>query len=94
MTEVFKAKYLPEIPNSGYGEYKYPSGNIYKGTWKNGKQDGLGEYRWADGSVNTGDVYFGILQLIIIIIGSWKEGKYDGEGEYRGADGSFYKGLL
>ena len=45
MTEVFKAKYLPEIPNSGYGEYKYQSGNICKGIWKNGKQDGEGECR-------------------------------------------------
>ena len=32
--------YLPVKPDSGYGEYKYGSGTVYKGLWRNGKRDG------------------------------------------------------
>ena len=56
MIKVFEAKYLPEKPNSGYGEYEDGDDGVYKGLWKEGKSDGYGELRSVDG-----DVYFGIL---------------------------------
>jgi len=39
LIKVFEAKYLPEKPNSGYGEYEDGDG-VYKGLWKKGSKDG------------------------------------------------------
>jgi len=39
----------------GYGEYKWASGNIYKGMYKNDKRHGYGEMYWIDGSFYKGE---------------------------------------
>ena len=34
----------------GWGEYKYPSGDVYSGHWVRGIRSGHGAYRWSGGS--------------------------------------------
>ena len=46
-------------------------------TGLNGKKDGVGYYKWLDGSSYEGE---------------WKENKLDGNGIYKFKDGSIYKG--
>ena len=38
----------------GYGIYTYPSGNIYKGEWKNNKRHGIGVCHFKDRSTREG----------------------------------------
>lgn len=38
----------------GKGKEKYSNGDEYEGDYVNGKPDGVGEYRWNDGSVYKG----------------------------------------
>lgn len=33
----------------------FPDGNIYKGTWKNNKMHGKGEFEWQDGRHYEGE---------------------------------------
>ena len=44
----------------GYGVFSWPDGRIYEGTWKHGKQNGVGKYINAAGLVRFGE---------------WKDGK-------------------
>ena len=53
LIKVFEAKYLPEIPNSGYGEYEADDG-VYKGLWNEGEGDGYREVWYADGTEYKG----------------------------------------
>ena len=43
-----------EIPKKGYRAYKYSKREFYRGFWKDGKKDGLGFYKWANGDVYKG----------------------------------------
>ena len=36
----------------GRGVYRYASGDVYEGDWKDGKMHGRGVYRYADGSID------------------------------------------
>jgi 1-phosphatidylinositol-4-phosphate 5-kinase len=39
----------------GLGEYRWASGNLYKGEYKFDKRDGYGQMKWADGSSFEGN---------------------------------------
>ena len=62
----------------GVGTYQFPSGSVYKGSFKNGQFHGYGLCNYADG-----DIYEGW----------WEERLPDGKGELMKADGSTIKGL-
>lgn len=38
----------------GYGEYKWISGNIYKGEYQYDRRHGFGIMKWTDGTVYEG----------------------------------------
>ena len=44
----------------GYGEYKWATGNYYKGMYRYDKRHGFGEMLWNDGSLYKGDWVDGI----------------------------------
>ena len=60
------------------GTYIWPSGNQYKGDWKNNRQHGFGVALYP-----RGDKY----------VGYWKNGKMDGEGIFTLKDGSVLEGV-
>uniref|UniRef100_A0A3Q3BBA9 Alsin Rho guanine nucleotide exchange factor ALS2 b n=1 Tax=Kryptolebias marmoratus TaxID=37003 RepID=A0A3Q3BBA9_KRYMA len=66
----------------GSGELKWPDGRIYTGSFKNGLEDGFGEFVAPNKTLNKKDLYQGY----------WKEGKMHGLGSYRYASGEVYDG--
>lgn len=63
---------------TGYGEMKFPNGDIYQGEWSENTMQGTGSYTYRNG-----DIYSG----------SWALGKKSGEGTYfYKADSSVIKG--
>lgn len=40
---------------NGYGEFKWASGTVYKGNYKDDERDGHGEMSWVDGSKYIGE---------------------------------------
>ncbi|XP_036068436.1 alsin isoform X4 [Oryzias melastigma] len=66
----------------GSGVLKWPDGRIYTGTFKNGLEDGFGEFSAPNKSLNKSDCYQG----------HWKDGKMHGPGTYRYASGEVYDG--
>lgn len=75
--EEYTGEYNVEGKYHGKGVFKFASGDVYDGEWKDGQMDGQGMYKYSDG-----DVYEG----------NYKNGQYDGYGEYRYASGAVYKG--
>ncbi|XP_077573347.1 alsin isoform X2 [Stigmatopora nigra] len=72
----------------GSGAITWPDGRIYKGSFKNGLEDGFGEFVAPNKSLNKNDHYEGY----------WKDAKMHGLGTYRYAntevyDGSYQDGL-
>lgn len=63
---------------NGKGEMNFPTGDVYKGTFRKGIMHGKGEMTWKNG-----DRYKG----------SWKDGKMDGRGEMKWANGDRYNGM-
>lgn len=39
-----------------YGEMTYPTGDVWKGEYKNGQPEGQGEWRFPDGRIFTGEI--------------------------------------
>ena len=50
---------------AGHGVHLSYEGEVYRGTWKDGKQHGRGVFVWEDGRIYTGD---------------FKDGRRDGNG--------------
>lgn len=63
----------------GYGEFRWKSGNIYKGNYKNDLRNGYGEMSWTDGSVYKGN---------------WVNGIQHGFGCMRFLDGTSNEGIF
>ena len=63
---------------NGTGTYKFKNGNVYEGTWKDGKANGEGTYKWPDGDEYTGE---------------FKDGNFNGQGTYKHTDGSVFGSL-
>ncbi len=62
---------------SGLGTYQYKSGDIYRGTWKNGLKHGPGTMRYKNGDVFKG-----------VFLNDHKHGR----GQYTYANGSVFEG--
>jgi len=45
---------------NGYGEFRWSSGNVYKGNYKDDQRNGFGEMIWADGTRYIGEWKKGI----------------------------------
>ncbi|XP_058469615.1 alsin isoform X2 [Solea solea] len=67
---------------NGRGVLKWPDGRIYTGEFKNGLEDGFGEFLAPNKTLNKNDQYQG----------QWKDGKMHGLGKYRYASGEVYDG--
>ena len=63
--------------NDSYGIYKNDNQENYKGDWKGGRPNGIGEFTDKEGGVYRGQ---------------WKMGEMTGLGEYHYANGNSYKG--
>ncbi|MGH0148208.1 UNVERIFIED_CONTAM: hypothetical protein FKN15_043123 [Acipenser sinensis] len=64
------------------GVLKWQDGRMYTGTFKNGLEDGFGEYIVPNKALDKEDHYQG----------HWKEGKMHGYGTYKYATGEVYEG--
>ncbi|XP_028277552.1 alsin isoform X2 [Parambassis ranga] len=78
---TYEGRWLTGKPN-GRGVLKWPDGRIYTGTFKNGLEDGFGEFVAPSKTPNKNDCYHG----------HWKDGKMHGLGTYRYASGEVYDG--
>nr|XP_033471621.1 alsin isoform X4 [Epinephelus lanceolatus] len=78
---TYEGRWLAGKPN-GRGVLKWPDGRIYTGTFKNGLEDGFGEFVAPNKTLNKNDHYQG----------QWKDGKMHGLGTYRYASGEVYDG--
>ncbi|XP_030006777.1 alsin isoform X3 [Sphaeramia orbicularis] len=78
---TYEGRWLNGKPN-GRGVLKWPDGRIYTGLFKNGLEDGFGEFLSPNKTLNKNDHYQGY----------WKEGKMNGLGTYRYASGEVYDG--
>ncbi|XP_041935817.1 alsin isoform X4 [Alosa sapidissima] len=80
---TYEGRWVAGKPH-GRGMVKWPDGRVYTGTFKNGLEDGFGEYIAPTKSPNKSDHYQG----------NWKEGKMHGFGTYRYATGEVYEGCF
>uniref|UniRef100_A0A8C9Z812 Alsin Rho guanine nucleotide exchange factor ALS2 n=1 Tax=Sander lucioperca TaxID=283035 RepID=A0A8C9Z812_SANLU len=80
---TYEGRWLAGKPN-GRGVLKWPDGRIYTGTFKNGLEDGFGEFVAPNKTLNKADHYQG----------HWKDGKMHGVGTYRYASGEVYDGFF
>ncbi|XP_045063859.1 alsin isoform X1 [Coregonus clupeaformis] len=78
---TYEGRWLAGKPN-GRGIVKWPDGRIYTGTFKNGLEDGFGDYVIPSKTLNKNDHYQG----------HWKEGKMHGIGTFKYATGELYEG--
>ena len=62
---------------SGFGEYTFHDGGLYKGQWAHNRQNGKGRARYLAGSTYEGE---------------WRDGKWNGRGLYKDKNGVVYKG--
>lgn len=70
----------PDNPSLRHGEGSlfYNSGNVYKGQWKNGAPDGVGEKQYSNGDS---------------FVGLWSQGKRQGRGSYLYNEGHIFEGI-
>uniref|UniRef100_A0A8B9M0G4 Alsin Rho guanine nucleotide exchange factor ALS2 b n=1 Tax=Astyanax mexicanus TaxID=7994 RepID=A0A8B9M0G4_ASTMX len=78
---MYEGRWLAGKPN-GRGVLKWPDGRMYTGTFKNGLEDGYGDYIVPNKNLNKSDHYQG----------HWKDGKMHGFGNFRYATGELYEG--
>ncbi|KAL7865516.1 hypothetical protein SRHO_G00107630 [Serrasalmus rhombeus] len=78
---TYSGRWLSGKPH-GKGMLKWPDGRVYCGTFKNGLEDGFGDYMMPNKTFNKYDRYKG----------HWKEGKMHGFGTYWCATGEVYEG--
>ena len=87
---------------NGKGIYKYPSGNLYDGEFRNSKMNGKGKYNWSNGTVYNGefkdDKLDGKGKLTMQngdkYDGEFVDGKKNGKGIYTFANGDYYDGTF
>ncbi|XP_077175277.1 alsin isoform X2 [Paroedura picta] len=78
---TYDGRWLSGKPH-GRGVLKWPDGRMYSGMFRNGLEDGHGEYKVPNKMLNKSDHY----------VGYWKEGKMCGQGVYSYATGEVYEG--
>ena len=81
--KIAKEDYIGSYDHEGYksdnGEYFYPDGAIYKGSWLKDKKHGSGKWIFADGAVYEGE--FSVDEM-------------SGFGRFEYADGGIYEGNM
>ncbi|XP_069851935.1 alsin isoform X3 [Dipodomys merriami] len=80
---TYNGRWLSGKPH-GRGVLKWPDGKMYTGMFRNGLEDGYGEYRIPNKVLNKEDHY----------VGHWKEGKMCGQGVYSYASGEVFEGCF
>ncbi|XP_045150557.1 alsin isoform X2 [Echinops telfairi] len=80
---TYDGRWLSGKPH-GRGVLKWPDGKMYSGMFRNGLEDGYGEYRIPNKALNKEDQY----------VGHWKEGKMCGQGIYSYASGEVFEGCF
>ncbi|XP_069471605.1 alsin isoform X2 [Ambystoma mexicanum] len=80
---IYEGRWLSGKPH-GKGILKWPDGRMYTGMFRNGLEDGFGEYRMPNKILDKTDHY----------VGNWKEGKMCGHGVYSYATGEVYEGCF
>ncbi|XP_050015204.1 alsin isoform X3 [Alexandromys fortis] len=80
---TYDGRWLSGKPH-GRGVLKWPDGKVYSGMFRNGLEDGYGEYRIPNKALNKEDHY----------VGHWKEGKMCGQGVYSYASGEVFEGCF
>uniref|UniRef100_H0X3E6 Alsin n=1 Tax=Otolemur garnettii TaxID=30611 RepID=H0X3E6_OTOGA len=82
---TYDGRWLSGKPH-GRGVLKWPDGKMYSGMFRNGLEDGYGEYRIPNKAMNKEDHYVGL----------WKEGKMCGQGVYSHsyASGEVFEGCF
>ncbi|XP_073927525.1 alsin isoform X3 [Castor canadensis] len=80
---TYNGRWLSGKPH-GRGVLKWPDGKMYSGMFRNGLEDGYGEYRIPNKALNKEDHY----------AGHWKEGKMCGQGVYSYASGEVFEGCF
>uniref|UniRef100_A0A671KAI9 Alsin-like n=1 Tax=Sinocyclocheilus anshuiensis TaxID=1608454 RepID=A0A671KAI9_9TELE len=78
---TYEGRWVSGKPH-GRGVVKWPDGRMYTGTFKNGLEDGFGDYVVPNKNLNSCDNYQG----------QWKDGKIHGFGTFRYASGEIYEG--
>lgn len=97
--EAYTGEYANGL-RSGSGTYRYPTGSVYEGEWKDDKKEGRGTSSVADGNVYVGEYKNGVREGHgtyyyedgHVYIGEWKEDKREGHGTLTYADGAVYIG--
>uniref|UniRef100_G1R5P4 Alsin Rho guanine nucleotide exchange factor ALS2 n=1 Tax=Nomascus leucogenys TaxID=61853 RepID=G1R5P4_NOMLE len=79
---TYDGRWLSGKPHEGF--LKWPDGKMYSGMFRNGLEDGYGEYRIPNKAMNKEDHY----------VGHWKEGKMCGQGVYSYASGEVFEGCF
>uniref|UniRef100_A0A8C5P1U9 Alsin Rho guanine nucleotide exchange factor n=1 Tax=Jaculus jaculus TaxID=51337 RepID=A0A8C5P1U9_JACJA len=80
---TYDGRWLSGKPH-GRGVLKWPDGKMYSGMFRNGLEDGYGEYKIPNKALNKEDHY----------VGHWKEGKMCGQGVYSYASGEVFEGCF
>ncbi|KAM8933574.1 alsin isoform 2-T2 [Pelodytes ibericus] len=80
---TYDGRWLTGKPH-GKGVLSWPDGRIYSGNFRNGLEDGYGEYRIPNKLLKKKDRY----------LGHWKDGKMCGQGIYWYASGEVYEGCF
>ncbi|XP_066518797.1 alsin isoform X2 [Hoplias malabaricus] len=78
---TYEGRWVAGKPH-GRGVLKWPDGRMYTGAFKNGLEDGYGDYIVPNKNLNKSDHYQGY----------WKDGKMHGFGTFRYATGEVYEG--
>ena len=85
----------------GKGTFKSPSGDSYKGEWKDDKIGGKGTYYYQNGNVYSGEWrdgtrYCGVMSYAYangdVYDGEWENDLKDGKGTMKFSNGDEYKG--
>ncbi|XP_060683523.1 alsin isoform X1 [Hemiscyllium ocellatum] len=80
---TYEGRWLAGKPH-GKGVLQWPDGRMYTGDFRNGLEDGYGEYILPNKAMKKNDHYQG----------HWKEGKMQGHGIYKYATGEVYEGCF
>ncbi|KAM9305608.1 alsin [Gastrophryne carolinensis] len=80
---TYDGRWLAGKPH-GRGVLTWPDGRTYNGEFRNGLEDGYGEYIIPNKSLKKTDRY----------LGHWKDGKMCGQGKFWYANGEIYEGCF
>ncbi|KAM9123499.1 alsin [Pangshura tecta] len=80
---TYDGRWLSGKPH-GRGILRWADGRMYSGMFRNGLEDGYGEYKIPNKALTKDDHY----------VGYWKEGKMCGQGVYSYATGEVYEGCF